>query len=219
MRGPIKVSTLEWDANGKTGSFSASFPLCGVSGECYTLNEGIKRLLAIMIEDYANKRATLMHSMNTPRGWFQPGATDVSGWVDPIPYFTAIQQNFTERCARFVNESPKDEGNFWFLMGIQHDWKTGCVICLADEIKGTTCGCGHTETIVFRECGHSICANPCYLELMRPAKKRSVPEGTLCPTCRAPIDRIFQAEDVRFEYENNILLDAWVDEICLAVSK
>ena len=42
---------------------------------------------------------------------------------------------------------------------------------------GTTCGCGHTEITVFRPCGHSVCSNPCFIEMMR--DKITFPKKTI----------------------------------------
>ena len=66
-----------------------------------------------------------------------------------------------------LGKTPEDDYGFLLDLGAKRNWKSGCAICLTDKITGTTCGCGHTEIAVFRPCGHTICANPCFEEFMK----------------------------------------------------
>jgi hypothetical protein len=110
--------------------------------------------------------------------------------------------------------------DFVFLgtLGFQRNWKEGCAVCLTDKIMGTTCGCGHTEIAIFRPCGHSLCANPCFAEFMKTKNVELKPKrhttkdgqvfitpGTMdidlktsfeCPLCRTNITSTFRAEEV-----------------------
>jgi len=101
----------------------------------------------------------------------------------------------------------------YYLAGKGRNWKSGCVICLADKTMGTTCGCGHTEILVFRPCGHSICIRPCFLEFVV-QKELMTRENAMsdfvknydqkftkkdpcpfqCVTCRSKITAMFEAE-------------------------
>lgn len=61
------------------------------------------------------------------------------------------------------------DSDFAFLMSLNlrgRNWRAGCAICLTDKIMGTICGRGHTEIVVFRPCGHSVCARPCFGQIM-----------------------------------------------------
>lgn len=102
------------------------------------------------------------------------------------------------------------------LMG--RDYKAGCVICLSEEMMGTTCTCGHTEIVVFRPCGHSVCVEPCFRQLctsngIAPQRRTiTLPNGQVmfvgsqmavngvsgfaCPTCRTNVASCFRAENV-----------------------
>ncbi len=106
---------------------------------------------------------------------------------------------------------------FLALLGKKRNWKEQCAICLCDKIMGTTCGCGHTEIIVFRPCGHSVCNSPCFKTFMTTQNIKLKPKlfkcgdqtfvcpgvhetknvsGFKCHYCRANVDSIFRAEDV-----------------------
>jgi len=96
------------------------------------------------------------------------------------------------------------------------NYRRDCVICLTDEIS-----CRHTEMVVFRPCGHSVCIEPCFQQLVSehtgalPPKKIKTADGKKftvvgkvdvteasgfqCPICRATVQKTFQAEDVWLE--------------------
>lgn len=106
---------------------------------------------------------------------------------------------------------------FLAKLGKTRNWRSGCVICLTEDIMGTTCGCGHTEIVVFRPCGHAICVRPCFAQWTNHAgvnvdRKTITWNGVTfyvgqeldvnlnhpnlqCPTCRSPIERTFRAEE------------------------
>lgn len=107
---------------------------------------------------------------------------------------------------------------FLSLLGKKRNWKKDCAICLEQDIMGTKCNCGHTEITVFRPCGHSICSNPCFVQLIT----NKFPDIALelkihnmsgmefhtnklnldldiqfsCPLCRCNVTRVFSAENV-----------------------
>ena len=107
---------------------------------------------------------------------------------------------------------------FLLSLGAVRNWKSGCVICLTDKMMGTTCGCGHTEIAIFRPCGHSVCVEPCFRQLMDrnnivmdQHQKIKVGGQTMsivgkldvrqaknftCPICRGEVKKTFRAEDV-----------------------
>jgi len=37
---------------------------------------------------------------------------------------------------------------FLSVVGSTRNWRSECAICLTDEIMGTVCQCGHTETVM-----------------------------------------------------------------------
>jgi hypothetical protein len=106
---------------------------------------------------------------------------------------------------------------FLAKLGKTRNWRSGCVICLTEDIMGTTCTCGHTEIVVFRPCGHAICVRPCFAQWVNHAginleRQTAIIDGQTyyigeqrnvnlsapnlqCPTCRTPIQRSFRAEE------------------------
>ena len=125
-----------------------------------------------------------------------------------------------------LKNDKKELDNLEFLIELtcikQRSWRQGCVICLSDEMTGTTCGCGHTEIVVFRPCEHSICINSCFENWMKTLDIQLEPktieiqgqifvvgsqkntnldlsgldQNVKCPTCRSKIEKTFRAEDV-----------------------
>jgi hypothetical protein len=111
-------------------------------------------------------------------------------------------------------------------LGKSRNWKQVCAICLVDDIMGTNCTCGHTEIVVFRPCGHAICADPCFNNLiktknvnlnsqtftMEGGQKFVIPSklninikdydlNFTCPICRTLVTDTFRAEDVCVDQE------------------
>lgn len=133
----------------------------------------------------------------------------------------SINEHVPKALVQYITslETPGDDFTFLMKLGLKRDWKAGCVICLSDDMMGTTCTCGHTEIAVFRPCGHSVCVNPCFNLMMEkisidlqpttiestngvrfeiPTKLNINDCGNFdCPTCRQKVDRCFRAEDVR----------------------
>lgn len=125
----------------------------------------------------------------------------------------------------YQNIDMNDASDFLFLvaLGKKREWKKGCVICLIENIMGTTCKCGHTEVCVFRPCGHALCVDPCFKDFvesnnLKLDKKKLLTFGNkvfemnqigvdlnleskniLCPICRTKINKTFRAEDTKFE--------------------
>lgn len=110
-------------------------------------------------------------------------------------------------------EHSLDDFTFLLSLGLKRNWKSECVICLSDEMMGTTCGCGHTEIVVFRPCGHSACAYPCFDQYIKSKElnwfmisgqtyitsvKYDITQTKTikCPTCNVNVDTCFKAEDV-----------------------
>jgi hypothetical protein len=125
------------------------------------------------------------------------------------------KKNLTEPCSDF---------EFLFkVAGNLRNWKEDCCYCLTEKIMGTTCGCGHTEIAIFRPCGHSICAQPCFEEFatghginLEPKTISTAgmtftvggqkninikPNNLNCPICRGNIDAVFRAEDVLVDHD------------------
>jgi hypothetical protein len=106
---------------------------------------------------------------------------------------------------------------FMAVLGQTRDYRAGCVICLSDHMMGTTCGCGHTEIVVFRPCGHSVCVKPCFEQFAASKSAKLGPTimttadgqqfevvgaanvdeacGFPCPTCRSMVQQCFRAEE------------------------
>ena len=53
------------------------------------------------------------------------------------------------------------------LAGSIKDWKSQCCICLEEEHMSKLCDCGHSETIMFYPCQHTMCRKPCFEGYMK----------------------------------------------------
>jgi hypothetical protein len=138
-----------------------------------------------------------------------------------------IAEFLTDMWPTVIDQS-KSDSDFVFLakLGKVRNWKQVCAICLVDDIMGTTCTCGHTEIVVFRPCGHAICANPCFNDLIKTKNVNLKPETFTmddgqkfvmptklntnikdyninfnCHICRTLVTDTFRAEDVRVNRE------------------
>ena len=138
-----------------------------------------------------------------------------------------VMQVLFAKCRKFLR-SLKGDSDAEFLAQLNRNWKEGCAICLTDKIMGTTCGCGHTEIIVFRPCGHSCCKEPCFFEfnkaaprkkkILKSANQTFIVRGQLaeptqggfdCHMCRQPVESVFRAEEVSF---SGLVPDSFVQE-------
>ena len=145
----------------------------------------------------------------------------ITSEFDDIPVMRMLREGLAKYVTGLGRESPVSDGLFLATVGAKRNWKSGCVICLSDKMMGTTCGCGHTEIVMFRPCGHSICIEPCFKKMMGrlniPLGRRTVTYGDqtffigneadvnlkfdtgdrkrfMCPTCRSPVQSTFRIE-------------------------
>jgi hypothetical protein len=132
-------------------------------------------------------------------------------------------------------DSSISDGEFLLTLSkAGRDFRKDCCICLTTDIMGTTCTCGHTEIAVFRPCGHSICAKPCFYEFcesmgheLKPKEfvtedgQRFITPSTMdirtvkdfkCPMCRTTVNSVFRAEDTWLKLEDVVTVD------CLTVN-
>lgn len=127
---------------------------------------------------------------------------------------------------------------FLVLLGRQRDWKE-CALCLEDENMGKTCNCGHTEIVIYRPCGHTICSKPCFGQIMKNkgiklkpktyningqeyitpnSKNIDLDVNFKCHICNQLVTRTFQAENINL-LEDNILMkltEELADDIYIA---
>lgn len=138
--------------------------------------------------------------------------------------FEYINTNVPIFLEKIIHDNNDSDSNFMFLLklGYKRNWKSECVICLSDDMMGTTCKCGHTEIAVFRPCGHSVCVSPCFQDLVQTAKieltRETITFGDQvfyvgnkmkidgvnnfkCPTCRQNVEHTFRAENVNVPAE------------------
>lgn len=99
-----------------------------------------------------------------------------------------------------VQLSP-DLDNYTFLVkiGSMRNWTKDCVICL-NEKTGHVCNCGHSDIVIFRPCGHTMCKDPCY--------KKYKKKYDVCPVCKNHIDKVFSNNSVWFSSKS---IDGLVD--------
>jgi len=139
-----------------------------------------------------------------------------------------LEEGLVKRLKEAIDGKDLDEldNNLFFakLALDGRNYRSGCVICLADKMMGTTCSCGHTEIVVFRPCGHSICVNPCFQDFcqrmldseLKPKRVRTADgkvfimpstvdvtkvSGFDCPTCRTTVTAAFRAEQTYLSRE------------------
>jgi hypothetical protein len=140
-----------------------------------------------------------------------------------------------------IKEEEASDDNFIFLanIGKKRNWKQICAICLVEDIMGTTCGCGHTEIVIFKPCGHSLCVNPCFQQwitgigvVLNPQvfkfgdKEFIIPSQSnvnlnykeigifpKCPICRTNIDSSFRAEETYIKFNIDKLTETIYEEL------
>lgn len=86
-----------------------------------------------------------------------------------------------------------DDYTFLAKIGSIRDWTKDCVICL-DEKTGHVCDCGHSEIVIFRGCGHSMCRHPCFDEYKT--------KHNTCPICKTKITKVFDNNNIWFPSES-----------------
>lgn len=102
-------------------------------------------------------------------------------------------------------EQKMTDFEFLAILGKKRNWKSGCAICIEDKPTGTICECGETQTMVFRPCGHTVCVNPCFNNILTAKhlplyeqsydmKNSSVNVEFDCPYCRQKVTYAFEAE-------------------------
>lgn len=120
-----------------------------------------------------------------------------------------------------VQSSEVSDSDFLAYLQKNRNYKEECAICLTDKIIGTTCGCGHTEIVVFRPCGHSLCCSPCFYDLCKAngivlEHDRIYSDHTIrdiytscdfkCHMCQQNVERCFRAERI-------FIGDNWNEEV------
>jgi hypothetical protein len=142
-----------------------------------------------------------------------------------------IKEKIRSLSAKNLNDETLSDCEYLCLLGTIRNYKSGCAICLSNDIIGTTCACGCSEIAVFRPCGHCMCANPCFYQYVESNginlkrnhnlfvenhyQQESYCFGThrdinvggfLCPNCRCNVKSTIRVEDTFVNSE-------WSDEI------
>lgn len=141
-----------------------------------------------------------------------------------LKIYEKIKALVPSKLNKAVDEYKGNDNDFIFLakLGRKRNWKSGCAVCLTDNIMGTTCSCGHTEIAVFRPCGHAMCASPCYYQFIEIKTSQKLKPKTIkidgndytvmgelnidssdinfnCYLCNQKVESVFRAEDVCLE--------------------
>ncbi len=178
---------------------------------------------------------SLRKTVNDPSKWLQRLAK-VAKITPSLPRLRQTQQalvykelhaRIPEIILQLVKKSPQSD--FAFMATMKRDWKQECSICLKAENIGTSCTCGHTEIVMIRPCGHTICARPCFADWMRqkqqPLDQKSMKTADgrelvlvgvqevnlknpqcLCPVCNSDTESTFAAEDVELTSYDSLIL-------------
>jgi hypothetical protein len=202
--------TIKWDGPG-TGLM---VNMNGGGSRIYSRSIGIQQVL----------RASAVQTIQYPRQWAEGKIRYYGGGMfdvldSCIPRFwnrdkviKLVEAAVPSILSAVERISPTSDLAFLAKIGLKRDWKRECCICLKDKNIGTMCLCGHTEIVVFRPCGHAVCAQPCFIDLIKIVPKEfTTKDGRrftrsinfnivnppcLCPICRQSIDSTFKAEDV-----------------------
>ena len=200
----------------------ASFPVYTLQGKikreikhyCKTLIQNPKMCQSLNLEDLKLERSfsriDVICNDSIDREYYTKGRPILKELMD---------KHIVEYLHELIKEDRED--NFMFLakLGKKRNWKEICAICLVDDIMGTTCGCGHTEIVIFKPCGHSICVSPCFEDWMKSLnieleQQTKIIDGKSfiignqknvdldfhndypkCPICKTDIHATFRAED------------------------
>jgi hypothetical protein len=249
MKGTNETIVWDVDAEGKktgTGTMTIFWKTSNMTGPCYNKKVGVENETAgfvnlmINIPQWntdENKDKLVFGRYSTLRS-IRPtlSPSEITTIKDVIKDVSrTIIYDHVKNMK--LDNSKLTDFEFLALLGTKRNWKKGCAICLTDDIMGTTCTCGHTEIVVFRPCGHSICIDPCFKTFVKQhniiLKQETVTYGDQtfnvagkvatnidfdcnnrfeCPECRTSIARTFRAEDVK-SLKNSLLMDKIKDQI------
>lgn len=99
-------------------------------------------------------------------------------------------ENKLDECIQFcVDRDTLSNEYYMLILGITRDYRSGCPICLTNNI---------TNPIIFRNCGHSICTQ-CFEHL-------TSPKNNFCPECKQIIVKTFNVDDIS-------LPSSWITEL------
>jgi len=207
------METIEWNDNG-TGFVTKSYgPSMGTSQySCYKKDVGIQREIQQFVCQMANtpewNKDDVLETMQVAKY-----GHSCFNLIRPIISYSERQIliNSIKSISRQylldhlkgkkLNDCMMTDLEFLALLSTKRNWKKGCAICIEEKNMGTTCGCGHTEIVVFRPCGHAICVDPCFKNLMNFKSGYSFE----CPECRTKIINIFRTEDVNANKNNDLI--------------
>lgn len=232
-----KELAIEWKETGE-GWEESKFKNCGRSRVLRPEN-GIKEFMHYILLwlacEPAEKRSTLKPMCINPLGAIRPRiSTDTIQEITVrVYYYIAKWYDCTDK----VPTQSGTDGKFLVILGNTRNWKAAgsCPACVADGAAhpGQLCGCGLSETVVSRPCGHVVCG-PCfvtdfvkahgienqrkpYLSDVICAKNKETPFK--CPTCSAPVDHVFQAEEI----DTSTLISSanrdWLISECVSLCK
>ena len=227
----MTTETIEWEDD-NVGRKTSQY----MSGPCYRPNYAVElsimqysRLLInepVTWKDCKDVDLPIYRALNMYLGSTEPklpmfGTSNILTKINKL-----VPKALTDVIGKYDITDPKiSDFVFLSLLGKKKNWKEGCAICLADEIMGKACGCGHTEIVILRPCGHTMCS-PCFVNLMKTKNHKIGPttfttkEGVTyeihgsadvntnfkfnCPLCTVEVTSTFRAEEVRY---NEKLLD------------
>lgn len=217
----LNKTTIIWD-NENEGYESNEFSKTRVYKYSYGISMYERSELRLYITHHTNQskkeyKCQRLYGMFHPLTMIRPKISDwemrnlINNYIKELP-------NILLNLIKDIDLNKCDDFTFLSYLGTKRDWRSDCCICLTEEIMGTTCTCGHTEIVVFRPCGHSICMYPCFKQIcdhfkvelgmktfnVKGGETMYIPGkydiskviGLECPKCRSKINSTFIGEDV-----------------------
>ena len=208
---------IKWDDNGKTGRKIDTYSNTMIYTPQYGFRKYLEMLVNILAWDPKNfqQNKLVVQTRDNPLNRIYPGGRINRLYVKREEIRSRTLMEFRN----YLDQTPEAPicSDFEFLarLSLKRVWNNECSMCLEDEHMGQTCGCGLTEIVIFRPCGHSMCLKPCFNQFMtakgQPLARKTFTcaEGTYmlsgndadlttnfsCPVCRTTVTHTFNSSD------------------------
>lgn len=194
------MSTIKWHTNGKGYQRGKIGGSTLVYRPAYGFREYLQHLLNTLAHDPKNFQQNKLYDRSSisPVYFIYPNfvARDI------LSKSNVIKNYLITEFKKHLETTQSTTSNFDFLsrLSLHRDWNHSCMICLEDQCMGRACLCGHTEIIIFRPCGHSMCNKPCFQTYAKT-------NPDTCPLCRTSIGDVFEVDKCYYDHSFDTFLD------------